>query len=79
MNKSVEDILTEALNMPSIERAVIADRLIVSLDNQYDSEIELAWQQEIQKRISKVDNEEVTCLPWEEIRQKLRENNNASS
>lgn len=78
MSRSVEEVLAEALNMSPQERAIIAERLIGSLDNQYDSEVELAWQREIQKRISKIENKEVNCLPWEEVRKRLRGNDNAS-
>lgn len=71
MNKSAEKILQEALTMSAQDRAFIAERLITSLDTVMDTDVEIAWQQEIQKRLSEVESGEVTCLPWEEVRKRL--------
>lgn len=72
MNEATEKILQQALTMPPQDRAFIAERLITSLDTITDTDVEIAWQQEIQKRLSEIENGEVTLVPWEEVRKRLR-------
>ena len=68
------DILGQALHLPDRERARIAERLISSLDPAVDSdmEVELAWQEEVKKRLAQIDTGEVQCVPWEEVRDRLK-------
>ena len=68
------DILDQALNLPDTERALIAERLIFSLDPATDPEVELelAWQEEVKKRLAQIDRDKVQCVPWEEVRDRLR-------
>jgi putative addiction module component (TIGR02574 family) len=68
-------ILDQALHLPTTERALIAERLISSLDRTVDPapEVELAWQKEISRRLAQIDSGEVKCIPWEEARDRLRE------
>ncbi|MFA6293295.1 MAG: addiction module protein [Victivallales bacterium] len=68
------DILDKALLLPDRERAQIAEQLISSLDRVIEPslEVELAWQQEIERRLSQIDSGEVKCVPWEEVRDNLR-------
>lgn len=72
MNPVAERILAEALQTPPEDRARIAERLIASLETDTDTEVETAWQQEVQQRLRAVENGEVTLLSWEEVRRKLR-------
>lgn len=72
MKPQTEKILAEALGIPAEERALIAERLITSLDSAADLDAEAAWQQEIQKRLAAVDRGEVILMSWEEARQNLR-------
>ena len=71
------EILNSALQQPEKDRARIAEALIASLDIKTDSNIEQAWQQEIDKRLSEINNGIVTCIPWEEIRDRLYKNAHA--
>ena len=74
MNAST-DILDRALQLPDRERARIAERLISSLDPAVESgsEVELAWQEEVERRLAQIDRGEVQCLPWEDVRDRLSE------
>ena len=74
MDKKVEKVLSEVLDMPQQHRAMIVDRLISSLDVEIDSDVEVTWQREVQKRISEIEKGEVACMPWEEVRERLRGN-----
>ena len=74
MSTTVEHVLTQALQMPPQDRALIAERLLSSLDGEADWEVEVAWQQEAQRRIGAIDRGEVVCLPWEQVMNRLRGN-----
>lgn len=74
MSTTVEHVLTQALQMPPQDRALIAERLLSSLDAEADWEVEVAWQQEAQRRIGAIDRGEVVCLPWEQVMNRLRGN-----
>jgi len=74
MNQAVEKIITQALRTPLKDRAVIAERLISSLDPATDLDVEIAWQEEIHRRVTEVDKGVVNCIPWEVVQQRLRRN-----
>lgn len=73
MPPSTEDILSQALAMPENERAAIAERLLLSLDTRLDPNVEEAWQQEVQRRLSEIENGDIACVPWEEVRRRIAE------
>ena len=45
-----QQLISSALQMPNEERALIAERLISSLDQPFDGDVEMAWQKEVQNR-----------------------------
>lgn len=71
MKSSAKEILDRALEMPENDRAAIAERLLASLDAKPDQNVEEAWQQEVQHRLSELDRGDVECVPWEEVRTRL--------
>lgn len=79
MNTVVESILAQAMQMPAQDRAIIAERLISSLDTETDWDVEIAWQQEVQRRVDEAERGEVVCLPWEQVLQRLRKNSCAAN
>jgi putative addiction module component (TIGR02574 family) len=74
-----EQVLTNALKLAAPDRARVVEQLIASLDAESDPEVELAWQQEIQRRLGEIDRGEVVCVPWEEVRDRLRQSRRASA
>ena len=68
------EILDKALLLPDHERARIAEQLIITLDEAAEPrhEVELAWQEEVERRLNQIDNGEVQCIAWEEVRERLR-------
>jgi putative addiction module component (TIGR02574 family) len=74
MTHIAEKFLSEALTLPAIERAEVAEQLLKSLDHstQDDSNAELAWQQEIDKRFSELNSGKVTGIPWEDVRARIQ-------
>ncbi len=72
MSTRIEKIIEQALQLSPKDRAVIAEHLISSLETITDSGVEAAWQQEIQRRVMEIEKGEVACIPWEEVRERLR-------
>ncbi len=75
MQRGSESILDQALRLPANERAEVAEQLIQSLDSTPDIDVESAWQQEIQRRLSEVDNGIAQTISWEEVKRRLTHGN----
>ena len=61
-----------ALNLPADERAALAQKLLLSLDEPSDAELEQTWLAEAARRASELDRGEVQAIPAEEVRRKAR-------
>jgi len=66
------ELLKRALTLSDKERAELASSLIDSLDPAVDTDAELAWQEEIARRLEEVESGRVKTIPWEEVRRKGR-------
>jgi len=66
------ELLKHALTLSDKERAELASSLIDSLDPAVDSDAELAWQEEIARRVEEVERGRVKTIPWDEVRRKGR-------
>jgi putative addiction module component (TIGR02574 family) len=72
-------ILDAALRLPNHERAVLASRLLESLEPVFaDAEIEAAWAAEIKRRIDDLNSGKEKAIPWEEARRMIFEDEDAS-
>jgi putative addiction module component (TIGR02574 family) len=71
MTRAVEKILEEAAELPEEDRAELAGRLLESLDGEPDEDVEVAWSEEIERRIRQLDAGEAKTIPWQEVRAKL--------
>ena len=71
MSPAAELLLDQAFALSSDERAWILLHLCDSVLQTDNSEMELAWKREIQKRIDQVERGEVEMIPWEEVKKKL--------
>ena len=72
MNEKLKTILEDALSMPQEQRAFIAGKLIDSLDDTTDEDVETAWQNEIQKRIASAEKGVATFTSWEKVKKRLK-------
>ena len=72
MNMRVEDIADEALALPSEARALLADRLVESLDPAEDGYIHNLWAAEANRRLHELRSRQTTGIPGEEAVAKLR-------
>jgi putative addiction module component (TIGR02574 family) len=69
-----EKIEAEALELPARERALLAHRLIASLDGEEEdpAEVERAWEEEIRRRVDEFRSGAVQPVPASEVFAKAR-------
>ncbi|MCB1909693.1 MAG: addiction module protein [Rhodocyclaceae bacterium] len=73
MPMTVEQIASEALALPSEARALLADKLVESLDPAEDGYIRQLWMREAKQRVDEVRRGEVETVPAEETFAKVRQ------
>jgi len=71
MEPAAEELEAAALMLPRSERARLAERLIVSLDE--DAEIEQAWVVEVRRRLEAFRKGELVALPMEDVLREARQ------
>jgi putative addiction module component (TIGR02574 family) len=65
------ELLDEALNLPTEARAALAVRLIESLDDEIDPDAERLWAQEISQRLREFDEGHSEAFSWPEVRDSI--------
>lgn len=75
MSRPLKEIEQELLLLPQNERAQLAHRLIVSLDEDVDVDegVESAWLEEVKKRDAEIERGEVQAVPYEAAMQSARD------
>ena len=66
MSELAEKLIQEALSLPPDERAVVAERLLSSLEPEL-SEIDQLWALEAEERLNAYERGEVETIPGEEV------------
>jgi len=72
MIQSSEEITMQAMALPPDARALLADRLLNSLDSPGRREIDRLWADEAERRILQVKNGEIELLAGEEVFEEIR-------
>ena len=67
MGLPAEKIITEALQLPSTLRALVAERLIESLDLDESGDISPQWGDEIARRCHEIDAQIVELIPADAV------------
>lgn len=70
MPATLEEIQAEAMKLSTEERAELADRLWASLEPR--SEIDAAWDAEVERRVRQLEAGEVETIPHEIVIAELR-------
>jgi hypothetical protein len=70
--RSIEELTEELLGLPSVSRALLADKLVESLEFDTDPTIQAAWVTEAIKRRNQVRNGSVQPIPGEEALTQVR-------
>ena len=68
MAAELEKVVEQALSLPGLERLSVARRILESIEPQASEEVERAWEEEIVKRVEKIDSGTAEFRPWEEIK-----------
>ena len=61
-----------ALSLPADERAALAEKLLLSLDEPSETELERTWVSEAVRRARELDRGDVQAIPAEDVRRKAR-------
>lgn len=72
MSMPVEKIAEEALALPSDARALLADRLVESLDPLTDPDVRDAWAAEALRRLDEIRSGKVKTIPANEVLARAR-------
>ena len=73
MSLTVEQIAEEALALPSEARALLADRLVESLDPAENGDLQQLWVAEALRRRDDVRAERVRTIPGDEALARVRQ------
>lgn len=68
---STKNIFDDALGLPATERARLARRLLVSLDESEDPRAAEAWLTEIERRLKEVEDGTAQLEDWGTVRERL--------
>jgi putative addiction module component (TIGR02574 family) len=66
-----QELLDDVMRLPDEQRAALAAALIESLDQGFDDDAEMAWSDEIARRLQDVENGRVKTIPWRQARQMI--------
>jgi hypothetical protein len=70
--RSIEKLTEEILSLPSASRALLAEKLIESLEFDTDPAIQAAWTTEAKKRRDEIRNGSIQTIPGEEALEQVR-------
>jgi putative addiction module component (TIGR02574 family) len=72
MTRSTEEVILEAMSLPPDARAIVADRLLMSLDSPRRKEIDILWAEEVERRVRQIETGEVKPIPGEDVFKEIR-------
>ena len=72
MPRESQQVIDDALSLPVEARVRLVDRLLESLNLPTRTEVEEAWAEEVEHRISQVEKGEAELIPGEEVFARLR-------
>ena len=67
MSPTAKNIIHDALKLPRDVRALIAEKLLESLDYEEPFELSNEWKEEIERRCQGIDNGTVQLIPGDEV------------
>ncbi|MFN2329901.1 MAG: addiction module protein [Chromatocurvus sp.] len=68
----MEAVRFDALALPDVERAALARDLVASLDGLADADVAAAWDVELCRRISELENGQAELLNADEVLDRAR-------
>jgi Putative addiction module component len=70
--QSIEQLTEELLSLPSASRALLADKLVESLEFDTDPAIQAAWTTEAKRRRDEIRSGSVEAIPGDEAMAQVR-------
>ena len=71
MERNLNDLFQQAVQLPERDRATLAGLLIETLDPVSEPDVEAAWSEEIKRRVAEIDEGTVELIAWEDVRAEL--------
>ncbi len=68
----VEELSARAKTLSAEDRARLAEELLESLDQEPESEVEAAWDREIERRVFEIESGTAKLIPAEEVHAEAR-------
>jgi len=72
MSSDYDEILGAALSLSPGARAMLADHLLESLDDEDQKRIDAIWAEEAERRVQAIDEGKVKLIPGDEVLAELR-------
>ena len=71
MNRDLDDLIKDALDLPPEARAALSVALIDSLETTVDDDVEAAWDAAIARRLGEIQAGRATLIHWTEVRRRI--------
>jgi putative addiction module component (TIGR02574 family) len=71
MERDLNDVFQQAVQLCERDRATLAGLLIETLDPVSEPDVEEAWSEEIERRLAQIDASTVELTTWEDVRAEL--------
>jgi putative addiction module component (TIGR02574 family) len=72
MSTLIEELSARAKSLPPEDRARLAEELLESLEQDPDTEVEAAWDREIEHRVADVEAGTAKLIPAEDVHEEAR-------
>jgi putative addiction module component (TIGR02574 family) len=73
MSPTTDAVLQAALSLPRDERAALAEKILDSLGDANQAELDAAWAQEAEDRIKAYEEGKMKAIPAEEVFRSLKQ------
>jgi hypothetical protein len=71
MSKQADKLLSEAMKLPTEERARVAAELIASVDGEPEVDADIAWAKEIDRRVQRIRTEGPKGDDWQTVHDRI--------
>lgn len=71
MERNLNEVFQQTVQLPERDRAPLAGVLIETSDPVSEPDAEAEWSEEIERRLAEIDAGTVELIPWEDVRAEL--------
>ena len=73
MPTTIDKVSDDALSLSLIDRIVLVEKLLQSLNPPDQPEIERLWEKEVERRVAEIENGETELIPGEQVFSEIRQ------